>query len=84
MVDFNQTIVVERSDSPIPELAAFNVAVAAMISPKETFSYYRDLLDFIGAKMDRKVSLIQRKTYGEVNELFKNGQVDLAFICSGP
>lgn len=83
-IDFDKTIVVERPKSGISQKGTLNVAVAAMISPKETFSYYHDLLDFIGAKMDRKVSLIQRKTYGEVNELFKTGQVDLAFICSGP
>ena len=83
-IDFDKTIAVESPESDITQKGILNVAVAAMISPKETFSYYRDLLDFIGAKMDRKVSLIQRKTYGEVNELFKTGQVDLAFICSGP
>lgn len=83
-IDFDKTIAVERPESGISHKGILNVAVAAMISPKETFSYYQDLLDFIGVKMDRKVSLIQRKTYEEVNELFKNGQVDLAFICSGP
>ena len=84
VVDFNQTIAVERPESPIPELAAFNVAVAAMISPKETFGYYRQLLDYIGEKLGRDVQFIQRKTYGEINELLGVGQIDLAFICSGP
>jgi len=84
IVDFDKTIAVERPESDVPQKASLNVAVAAMISPKETFSYYRELLDFIGGKMDRNVRLIQRKTYGEVNELFQKGQVDLAFICSGP
>jgi phosphonate transport system substrate-binding protein len=83
-IDFDKTIAVHRPESDVSQKVSLNVAVAAMISPKETISYYRDLLDFIGAKMNRKISLIQRKTYGEVNELFKNGQVDLAFICSGP
>ena len=60
------------------------VAVSAMISPKETLSFYQALLDYIGEKLDYNVQLIQRKTYGEVNELFLKGQIDLAFICSGP
>jgi phosphonate transport system substrate-binding protein len=60
------------------------VAVAAMISPKETFVYYRQLLDYIGGKLDREIEFIQRKTYGEINELIGRGQIDLAFICSGP
>lgn len=84
IVDFDKTISVERPESEVAQKASLNVAVAAMISPKETFSFYRELLDFIGAKMDRNVRMIQRKTYGEVNELFQKGQVDLAFICSGP
>ena len=84
VVDFTKTIAVERPESPIPELATINVAVAAMISPKETFGYYRQLLDYIGEKLDREVQFIQRKTYGEINELLGIGQIDLAFICSGP
>jgi len=84
VVDFNKTIAVDRPESPIPELATFNVAVAAMISPKETFGYYRQLLDYIGEKLGREVQFIQRKTYGEINELLGIGQIDLAFICSGP
>ena len=84
VIDFSKTVAVERPGERPPESPVLKVAVGAMISPKETFSYYRNLLDFIGAKMNRSVRLIQRKTYGEVNDLFKNGQLDLAFICSGP
>jgi phosphonate transport system substrate-binding protein len=60
------------------------VAVAAIISPKETFIYYRQLLDYIGNKMGREIQFVQRKTYGEINELLAKSQIDLAFICSGP
>lgn len=84
VVDFTKTIAVERPASQIPQAAIFNVAVAAMISPKETFGYYRQLLDYIGEKLGREVQFIQRKTYGEINELLGIGQIDLAFICSGP
>ena len=27
---------------------------------------------------------MQRKTYGEIDELLGRGEIDLAFICSGP
>ena len=84
VVDFTKTIAVDRPASQIPEAATFNVAVAAMISPKETFGYYRQLLDYIGEKLGREVKFIQRKTYGEINELLGIGRIDLAFICSGP
>ncbi|MBW2369899.1 MAG: hypothetical protein JRH15_18670, partial [Deltaproteobacteria bacterium] len=58
------------------------VAVAAMISPKETFSSYRLILDYIGKRLDRNVQLIQRRTYSETNDLFLSKEIDLAFICS--
>jgi phosphonate transport system substrate-binding protein len=55
-----------------------------MISPKETFVYYRQSLDYISSHLGKDSKLIQRKTYGEINELFGKGEIDLAFICSGP
>jgi phosphonate transport system substrate-binding protein len=51
VVDFSKTVAVERPKSPTPESAQLKVAVAAIISPKETFIYYRQLLDYIGNKM---------------------------------
>jgi phosphonate transport system substrate-binding protein len=84
VVDFSKTVTVERPKSSAPGSAQLKVAVAAIISPKETFIYYRQLLDYIGNKMGREIQFIQRKTYGEINRLLAKGQIDLAFICSGP
>ncbi|MEE9495351.1 MAG: PhnD/SsuA/transferrin family substrate-binding protein, partial [Desulfobacterales bacterium] len=84
VVDFSKTVVVEQPGKPLSDNPSLRVAVAAMISPKDTFVYYRQLLDYIGSHLGRDVQLIQRKTYGEINELLGKGQIDLAFICSGP
>ncbi|MGD2186777.1 MAG: phosphate/phosphite/phosphonate ABC transporter substrate-binding protein [Desulfobacterales bacterium] len=84
VVDFEKTVAVDRPVSSVSESTQLKVAVAAIISPKETFIYYRQLLDYIGQKMGREIQFIQRKTYGEINELLANGQIDFAFICSGP
>ncbi|UCE54591.1 MAG: phosphate/phosphite/phosphonate ABC transporter substrate-binding protein [Desulfobacterales bacterium] len=84
VVDFSKTVAVDRPISSVPESAQLRVAVAAIISPKETFAYYRQLLDYIGQKLGREIQFIQRKTYGEINELLAKGQIDMAFICSGP
>jgi phosphonate transport system substrate-binding protein len=84
VVDFNKTVAVDRPISTEPETAQLKVAVAAIISPKETFAYYRQLLDYIGDKLGREIQFIQRKTYGEINELLARSQIDMAFICSGP
>jgi phosphonate transport system substrate-binding protein len=64
------------------EVVPLRVAVAAIISPKDTLDSYTPLLDYIGEKVDRPIELVQRRTYAEINELIKNGEVDLAFVCT--
>jgi phosphonate transport system substrate-binding protein len=59
------------------------VAVAAILSPRETFSSYEDLLRYIGEKLDIPVEFHQRQTYREINDMIEKGQLDFAFICSG-
>jgi phosphonate transport system substrate-binding protein len=83
-VDFSRTIDVTRPSSASSEQIQLRVAVGAMVSPKETFVHYRELLEYIGAKVGTAVQLIQRKTYGEINDLLGKGEIDLAFVCSGP
>lgn len=84
VVDFSKTIPVEKPGLTPQDPVPLKVAVGAMVSPKETFIYYRQLLDYIGEGLHREVEFVQRKTYGEVNELLGEGKIDLAFICSGP
>jgi phosphonate transport system substrate-binding protein len=82
-INFSDTIAIPKAiQNDNKEI--LRVAVAAMISPKETFTYYRQLLSYIGTKLGQKTILVQRKTYKEINELFPKNEIDLAFICSGP
>lgn len=72
---------------PLPEVSAtavkpLRVAVAAIISPKGTVDSYGPLLDYLGAALERPVELVQRRTYGEVNDLVQSGEVDVAFVCT--
>lgn len=83
-VDFSKIVATARPGERITGNPPLRVAVAAMISPRETFDIYRQLLEYLGRRLDRDVEFVQRKTYGELNELLKRGEVDLAFICSGP
>jgi phosphonate transport system substrate-binding protein len=66
---------------PVKPLRA---AVGAMVSPKETYTSYRSLMEYVSAGLGMRLEFVQRKTYAEVNELFFEGGLDLAFICSGP
>jgi phosphonate transport system substrate-binding protein len=72
---------------PLPEVSAtavkpLRVAVAAIISPKGTVDSYGPLLDYLEAELERPVELVQRRTYGEVNDLVQSGDVDVAFVCT--
>jgi phosphonate transport system substrate-binding protein len=61
-----------------------NIAVGAMISPEITMKYYKELLSLIAEKTGRQAVFSQRRTYAEVNEMVRRGEIDLAFVCSGP
>lgn len=84
VVDFSQTVPVSRPGDRASRTPPLRVAVAAMISPKETFTLYRQILAYLGRKLDKDLEFVQRKTYGEIDELLQKSQIDLAFICSGP
>ena len=58
------------------------VAVAAVISPQGTAESYAALFEYLEQKLGRPVELIQRRTYAEVNELLRTGEVDMAFVCT--
>ncbi|MBU0675286.1 MAG: phosphate/phosphite/phosphonate ABC transporter substrate-binding protein [Proteobacteria bacterium] len=68
---------------PKPSGDEFQVAVGAMISPHETFIHYRELLDYLAEKAGKSYQLVLRKKYQEVNDAVRDGEVDLALVCSG-
>jgi phosphonate transport system substrate-binding protein len=84
VVDFSKTIPVTRPGTETQNRPVLRVAVAAMVSPKETFVHYRQLLDYLAGNLGWEVELVQRKTYAEISELIGKGKIDLAFVCSGP
>lgn len=61
---------------------AVNMAFASVVSPKETSAKYQLLVDYMEEAFDKPVNVIRKQTYDEVNELLKNGDVDIGFICS--
>lgn len=59
------------------------VAIASVVSPKESYIYYEDMIKYISRKLGGNVKIVQKKSYEEVNDLLKNNEIDFAFICSG-
>ena len=58
------------------------VAIAAVVSPRESFRYYDDLLGYLSRRLDRPVERLQRPTYAEINDLIRYGGADVAFVCT--
>ena len=63
--------------------AAIKVAIASVVSPKESYIYYEEMIRYLSRKLDGNVKIVQRRNYSEVNDLIKNNKIDLAFVCSG-
>jgi phosphonate transport system substrate-binding protein len=59
---------------------ALRVAVAPVISPRETLKSYSDLVAYLGKRLGRPAELIQGSSYAEINELIRYGNCDVAFV----
>lgn len=42
------------------------------------------LIRYIGEKMNMSITVVQRKSYEEINDLIRQKKVDIAFVCSLP
>ncbi len=60
------------------------IAVGGMITPKEGLAYYRHFLDYIEEKLGKEVDFVDRDDYAEINDMLRTGELDAAFVCSGP
>lgn len=60
------------------------LAVAPVLSPVQNLAMYQEFLDYLGAKLERPVQMVQGKTYAEINELVRTGAVTLAIVCTNP
>ncbi len=89
--EYARVSLAEAQPSPIPitttassgREAPLRVAIAAVISPKGTIESYTPFLDYLARRTGRTVELVQRQTYAEVNDLVRDGDVDLALVCTG-
>lgn len=70
--------------NPGGRTALLRIAVAPVLSPKSTSLLYPQLATYMGAKLGRPVELVQGKTYAEINDLLKSGDVTVALVCTNP
>ncbi len=65
-----------------PSAGELRIAIAGVMSPSRTLDAYDQLLSYLGRQVSMQVTVDQRSSYAEVNELLRTGQADLAFVCS--
>lgn len=74
----------EGGDATVSDNAAdtVKVAFAALVSPQESFYKYQNLVNYLEERIGRRIEVVRRQTYQEVNDLLGTGEVDFGFICS--
>jgi phosphonate transport system substrate-binding protein len=60
------------------------IGMGAMITPKDGYAYFHQLKQYLEDRLDRPIQLVDRDTYAQINKLLETGEMDAAFICSGP
>jgi phosphonate transport system substrate-binding protein len=58
------------------------LAVAPVYSPRRSFPVYRDLAGYLGSATGLIPDLVTGKTYAEINDLVRTGDVTLAVVCT--
>jgi phosphonate transport system substrate-binding protein len=84
---FEQPVPVDFSSPPITGEDSgqqhVRFALTAVWTPERTFAQYLEFGDYLAARLDQPVRLVQRKTYAEIVELLRLGGVDVAILCTG-
>jgi phosphonate transport system substrate-binding protein len=57
--------------------------VSASESPQSIYRKYNSMVSYLEHKTERQVKLVQRRTYSELNGLFKEKKVDFAWLAAG-
>jgi len=83
-IDFSQVEEQPTAQAAVPSGDTIRMAVAPVLSPLPTFTLYQQFADYLGDKLGRPVELVQGKTYAEINDLVKSGDVALALVCTNP
>ena len=72
----------DLSDASQAGAKTLRVAISSVISPTKTLEHYQELLTHVEEYLGRRVTLILKPTYAEVNDLILGKRVDLGFVCS--
>lgn len=64
--------------------APLRIGIAPVLSARTTSALYEELAAYLAARLGRPVELVQGKTYTEINDLLKSGDITVALVCTNP
>ena len=82
-VDLSPTARSEAPPSARENPRTLRFSVAAIESPRDTYSAYSRLFERLGNRLGMQIEFVQRRTYREVNDLLAAGKLDAALVCTG-
>ena len=78
----------DRVDLPTIEQPSnsqeLHLSIGSIITPEQGYVYYRQLVDYLSERLDLEITVVDPGNYLKLNTMLKNGDVDVAFVCSGP
>lgn len=80
-IDFSK--VSEKVDSDEKDDDTLRIGLISVAGDNKSYILEKELANYIGEKLDKKVKLIQKKSYNDINILLKNNQIDVAFLSTG-
>ncbi|ERK60001.1 phosphate/phosphite/phosphonate ABC transporter, periplasmic binding protein [Gemella bergeri ATCC 700627] len=80
-IDFKDTVNINENYS-IPE-DIVTIGIISVTGGNKGYVSEKELVSYIGKKLNKKVKLVQKKSYKEINTLLKNNQIDIAFLSTG-
>ena len=82
IVDVTKKVAIGTREAPKGK--ALKVAIGGMITPKEGLVFYRDFIAYVEKRLAVPIEIVDKKNYEEINDLLESGELNFAFVCSGP
>lgn len=82
-IDFSKTEPLSQAINEPQAGKIVRFAIAAGSSSSTTITSYNELFKYIERKLGYSVELVQKKTFSEIIELLRTGEIDFAIISSG-
>ena len=80
-IDFSK--VSENVDDNGKDDDTLRIGLISVAGDNKSYILEKELANSIGDKLNKKVKLIQKKSYSDINLLLKNNQIDVAFLSTG-